>query len=188
MIRLIRFVLKRFFVMIGPARKGEAVLPLVQRRVLFLSTGNAARSLMAEALLNAKGSDRYTAKSAGFAPVPAVPAATLHWLAAAGLSTQGLRSKSWDEYVACAAFMPMDVVVTLSEEARLYAPVFPNDPVRVHWALDDPLGAPRAEMQEWKFRKCLSVLDTRLSALVRGRVPASSAELYLQLKDLSMVI
>lgn len=163
-------------------------MPQVQRRVLFLSTGNAARSLIAEALLNAKGSDRYTAKSAGFAPLPEVPAETLQLLASAGLETSALRSKSWDEYVACASFMPMDVIVTLSEEARLYAPVFPHNPVRVHWAIDDPLGAPRADMREWKFRKCLSVLDTRLSALVRGRLPASLDELYLQLKDLSMVI
>lgn len=163
-------------------------MTFVQRRVLFLSTGNAARSLIAEALLNAKGSDRYTAKSAGLAPWPSVPDETLALLAGAGLKTDGLRSKSWDEYVACASFMPMDIVVTLSEEARLYAPVFPNKPLQVHWAIDDPLAASQADRREWKYRKCLAVLDARLSALVRGRPPLSRDELYLQLKDLSMVV
>lgn len=157
-------------------------------RVLFLSTGNAARSLIAEALLNAKGSERLTAKSAGFAPLKMVPETTFALLRGAGVPTARLYPKSWDAYVALGASMPIDIVVTLSEEARLYAPDFPGHPVRVHWAVDDPLGSAQLDRREWKYRKCLSTLEARISALVRTRPPASRDELILQLKDLSMVV
>ena len=156
--------------------------------VLFLSTGNAARSLMAEALLNAKGSERYTARSAGFAPLPAVNTETMALLQAAGLATPNLHTKGWNEFLAANHILPVDVIVTLSEEARLNCPVWPGDPVRVHWAVDDPLGAERADVREWKFRKCFATLETRVNTLVRSKLTRDPGELFMQLKDIGMVV
>ena len=157
-------------------------------RVLFLSTGNAARSLLAEALLNAKGSDRFTARSAGFKPLPEIQPETLALLKAHGITTNGLHTKGWNEFLLAASFLPTDVIVTLSEEARINCPVWPNNPVKVHWAVDDPLGAERLDVREWKFRKCFSTLDTRITTLVRSRLPATPSALFMQLKDIGMVV
>ncbi len=156
--------------------------------VLFLSTGNAARSLMAEALLNARGSDRFTARSAGYRPLPEVHPETFAILKAEGLPTESLHTKGWGEFLASAHILNVDVIVTLSEEAKLYCPAWPGEPVRVHWTLDDPLGAERADVREWKFRKSFSTLQTRIEALVRGKRPQTSSELFLQLKDIGMVV
>ena len=156
--------------------------------ILFLSTGNAARSLMAEALLNAKGSDRFTARSAGYQPLPAPHPDTLALLEAEGFRTESLHTKGWGEFLASAHILKVDVIVTLSEEARLNCPVWPDDPVKVHWTLDDPLGADRADVREWKFRKSFSTLESRINALVRGKLPQTPSELFLQLKDIGMVV
>lgn len=156
--------------------------------VLFLSSGNAARSLMAEALLNAKGSERYTARSAGFCPLPAVSAETLALLRTNGLATDNIHTKGWSEFLASNHILPVDVIVTLSEEARLNCPVWPGEPVRVHWAVDDPLGADRADVREWKFRKCFATLETRVNTLVRSKITHTPGELFMQLKDIGMVV
>lgn len=156
--------------------------------VLFLSTGNAGRSLMAEALLNAKESNRYVARSAGFNPLPAVNPETLALLQGARLSTQNLRPKGWNEFLSANHIVPVDVIVTLSEEARLNCPVWPGDPVRVHWAVDDPLGAERADVREWKFRKCFATLEARVNTLVRSKITQTPGELFMQLKNIGMVV
>ncbi len=155
---------------------------------LFLSTGNAARSIIAEALINAKGSDRFTARSAGYRPLPEIHPETLSLLKEEGLLTSNLHTKGWGEFLASAHIVKVDVIVTLSEEARLNSPVWPNDPVKVHWAVDDPLGAERPDVREWKFRKCFATLEARVNTLVRGRLPQTPGELFLQLKDIGMVV
>jgi protein-tyrosine-phosphatase len=157
-------------------------------QVLFLSTGNAARSLIAEALLNARHSDRFQARSAGAAPLDVPNPEAMALLRAAGLDTARLLPKGWETYLSAASFLKIDVIVTLSEEARARCPIWPGSPVRVHWTVDDPLGAARPEVREWKFRKCFATLDTRIGALLRGRAPQSASELYLQLMDLGMVV
>ena len=157
-------------------------------RILFLSTGNAARSVMAEALLNGKGSDRFTARSAGFRPLPAVHAETLALLAAQGIATDGLHTKGWGEFLLAASLVPIDVIVTLSEEARVQCPAWPGNPVKVHWAVDDPLGAARADVREWKFRKCFGTLEARIATLVRSRRTPTPGELFMQLKEIGMVV
>jgi len=157
--------------------------------VLFLSTGNAARSLLAEALLRAKGGIRFIARSAGSRPLVAAHSQTLALLQAEGLSIEGLHAKSWGEFLASAHLMRIDVIVTLSEEARVNCPVpWPSDPVRVHWPVDDPLSANKADVMEWKFRKCFATLENRITTLVRNRAAQSPAELLLQLKDIAMVV
>ena len=156
--------------------------------VLFLSTGNAARSLIAEALLNAKGSDRFTARSAGYKPLAEIHPETLALLRDEGLATENLHTKGWGEFLASAHILRVDVIVTLSEEARLNCPPWPGEPVKVHWTVDDPLGAERADVREWKFRKCFSTLEARVNTLVRSKLPQTPGELFLQLKDIGMVV
>src|ERR1700761_3880574 len=99
--------------------------------VLFLSTGNAARSILAEAILRELGSDRFNARSAGFKPLNDVNPHTLALLASEGISINNLHCKGWGEFLASAHVIQMDVIVTLSEEAKVNCPVWPGDPVRV---------------------------------------------------------
>lgn len=156
--------------------------------VLFLSSGNAARSLIAEALLNAKGSDRFSARSAGYKPLSEVHPEALALLRGAGFAPDSLHTKGWGEFLASAHIVKVDVIVTLSEEARLYCPAWPGNPVKVHWIVDDPLGADRADVREWKFRKCFSTLEARVNTLARSKLPQTPGELFLQLKDIGMVV
>ena len=156
--------------------------------VLFLSTGNAARSILAEAILKAKGSARFTARSAGFSPLASVHHQTLALLRGEGFAVEGLHSKGWGEFLASAHVLKIDVIVTLSEEARMRCPEWPGNPVRVHWPVDDPLAAEKADVMEWKFRKCFATLETRVAALLKTRVAQSPMELLLQLKDIGMVV
>lgn len=157
--------------------------------VLFLSTGNGARSIMAEAILNSKGSDRIVARSAGLKPFTGVHPEVLALLTDAGIATEGLHSKGWQEFQAAARLVPVDVIVTLSEEARQQCPAnWPGQPVRVHWAVDDPLAAERADIREWKFRKCFATLEARINALVKSRLTGVPDELLMKFKDLGMVV
>ena len=157
--------------------------------VLFLSTGNAARSIIAEAILRNRRSDRFTARSAGFRPQHAVDPQTLDLLRAAQIPIEGLHAKGWHEFLAAAQIVPIDVIVTLSEEARQNYPAsWPGSPVRVHWAVDDPLNATKEEVREWKFRKCFATLESRIAALLKTRPAAGASELLLQLKDIGMVV
>lgn len=157
--------------------------------VLFVSTGNAARSLIAETILNGKNSEQYRARSAGVAPVEEVHPETKVLLELAGYETRKLHPKKWQDFYAAQSLVPVDVIVTLSPEAQRDLPkVWPGNPLRVHWTLDDPLGADRADVREWKFRKCFSVLENRISTLVRARPAASADQLWLRLKDIGMVV
>ena len=156
--------------------------------VLFLSTGNSARSIIAEAILRQKGSSRYNARSAGFKPLSEVNPETLSLLKSAGIETCGLHTKCWDEFLAASHIVPIDVIVTLSEEARTNCPVWPGNPVRVHWPVDAPLSIDKTDMREWKFRKCFATLENRISAFVKSRTAQTPSELLLQLKDIGLVV
>src|SRR5262249_3238580 len=138
--------------------------------VLFLSSGNAARSILAEALLKQKGGDRFQARSAGYRSSAEVHPRTLALLQAEGIPADGLHSKGWSEFLAAAHVLKIDVIVTLSEEARQNCPAWLGNPVRVHWTVDDPLSADKEDMIEWKFRKCFATLEARIAALVKSRI------------------
>jgi arsenate reductase len=156
--------------------------------ILFVSSGNAARSILAEAILRQKGSARFQARSAGYKPLAHIHSHALQLLSAEGIGIDGLHTKGWNEFFAAARIIKIEVIVTLSEDARQNIPTWPGDPVRVHWAVDDPLSAEKADVMEWKFRKCLNTLEARIDALVRTRVAASPCELFLQMKDIGMVV
>jgi len=156
--------------------------------VLFLSTGNAARSILAEALLREKGGERFNARSAGQRPLTDVNPHTLALLASEGISINNLHSKGWGEFLASAHVMKIDVIVTLSEEALANCPVWPGDPVRVHWTVDDPLAAEKSDVMEWKFKKCFATLEARIGRLIKTRLARKPEELLLQLKEIGVVV
>ena len=108
------------------------------RNVLFLCTGNSARSILAEAILRHHGGGRYRAFSAGSMPAGTPNPAAIATLEAHGLDHSFARSKSWDEFVGDAA-APMDLVVTVcANAAGEVCPVWPGHPYTVHWGVEDP--------------------------------------------------
>jgi arsenate reductase len=129
-------------------------------RVLFVCTGNSARSQMAEAVLRELGGDRFEVFSAGTHPRGVHPM-TLQVLAEAGVSAAGLRSKSVTEFLD----QRFDLVVTVCDRAREACPVFPSAGEQVHWGFDDPAEVEGTEEQRLEaFRRVLGEITMRLRA------------------------
>ncbi len=140
------------------------------KRVLFLCTGNSARSLIAECLLERLGNGRFAACSAGSRPKSAPHPQTLALLRELGYETENLRSKSWDEFAAPRA-PSLDLVVTVCAGAAGEAcPVFPGAPTRLHWSIDDPAAVHGSEATvRAAFRRTHDELERHIAALVRAR-------------------
>ena len=132
--------------------------------VLFLCTGNSARSIIAEAILNRKGSPNFTACSAGSHPKGAVHPAALRLLGAANFPTAALRSKPWDEFAKPAA-PPLDFVFTVCDNAAgEVCPIWPGQPMTAHWGIPDPAAAEGTPEQiNQAFRDAFVHLDRRIS-------------------------
>jgi arsenate reductase (thioredoxin) len=131
--------------------------------VLFLCTGNSARSIMAEAILNRVGRSTFTAYSAGSHPTGAVRPEALKELEAAHISVDGLRSKSWDEFARPGA-PGMDFVFTVCDNAaKEICPVWPGQPMTAHWGVRDPAAVQgnAAEIAR-AFRAAFVTLDRRI--------------------------
>ena len=131
--------------------------------VLFLCTGNSARSIMAEAILNQKGQRNFTAYSAGSHPTGAVRPEALRQLEAAHLPILGLRSKSWDEFAKPDA-PRLDFVFTVCDNAaNEVCPVWPGQPMTAHWGVSDPAAVQGTREQvEKAFRDAFFLLDRRI--------------------------
>jgi len=131
--------------------------------VLFLCTGNSARSILAETCLNAEGKGRFRAYSAGSHPTGTVNPHAIALLKQLGLSTDGLRSKSWDEFAVPGA-PQMDFVFTVCDNAAgEICPVWPGQPVTAHWGVPDPAVAEGTEAEKMQaFREAFRLLQTRI--------------------------
>ncbi len=150
-------------------------------RVLFICTANSARSILAEATLNALGHPRFEAYSAGSQPRGQVHPLTLTTLYAAGLPSDGLSSKSWDHFTGPGA-QALDIVITLCDRAaREPCPVWFGNFVRSHWGLPDP-AALQGNEDGWPaaFRHTLQHITKRLQALLAIPVETMSSARLLQ--------
>lgn len=132
--------------------------------VIFICTGNSARSIMAEAILNHKGSPTFTAYSAGSHPAGAVRPAAIEQLQSAGLSVEHLRSKSWDEFSRPDAPI-LDFVFTVCDNAaNETCPVWSGQPVTAHWGVPDPATVEgTSEEIRRAYSQAFAALDRRIS-------------------------
>jgi arsenate reductase len=132
--------------------------------VLFLCTGNSARSILAEAYLNAAGKGRFAAYSAGSHPTGQVNPFALELLHKNRLSTEGARSKSWDEFARPDA-PKLDFVFTVCDQAAgETCPVWPGQPMTAHWGINDPAAVQGDdEVKRKAFFRAFSELTTRIS-------------------------
>ncbi len=131
--------------------------------VLFLCTGNSARSIMAEVLLNQKGGGRFRAFSAGSHPKGQVHPLAIETLRRMNLPVEGLRSKSWDEFSGPNA-PKMDFVFTVcGRAAKETCPIWPGQPLTAHWGVDDPAAVEGTREDQLRaFRRAMSELDARI--------------------------
>jgi len=154
--------------------------------VLFLCTGNSARSVMAEVLLNTLGEGRFRAYSAGSHPAGKVNPYTLELLESNGHSIEGLRSKSWDEFARPDA-PQMDFVITVCDNAAgEVCPIWPGQPMSAHWGFQDPaaLDAPDEEKRRL-FRTVFQQIANRLRVFLS--LPIASLDrlsLHQKVKDI----
>jgi arsenate reductase (thioredoxin) len=136
----------------------------VRYNVLFLCTGNSARSIMAEAIMNHKGRPNFKAYSAGSHPSGTVRPEALRQLESAHLPAEGLRSKNWDEFAKPNA-PTLDFVFTVCDNAaKEVCPIWPGQPMTAHWGVADPAAVHgTSEQIERAFRDAFFMLDRRIS-------------------------
>jgi arsenate reductase len=135
--------------------------------VLFLCTGNSARSILAEAYLNSAGKGRFVAYSAGSHPAGKVNPYAIGLLEKNRLPTQGLRSKNWDEFAVPNA-PKMDFVFTVCDNAAgEVCPLWPGQPMTAHWGIADPAAVVGSEEAKRKaFLRAFTELSTRINLLL----------------------
>ena len=155
--------------------------------VLFLCTGNSARSIMAEALLNRDGAGKFHALSAGSFPKGAVHPMALDVLKGLGFETAGMRSKSWDEFTQPGA-PALDFIFTVCDNAAgETCPIWPGKPVTAHWGIEDP-AAVEGEGQREAFLAAFGRLERRIAHLLALPIERmEEVELKLRLGEIGEV-
>ena len=151
-------------------------MPVPPINVLFLCTGNSARSILSEALLNRLGEGDYRAFSAGSRPVGAVNPGALDMLNSLGYPTKSLRSKSWDEFAAADAPVMDHVITVCNKAAGESCPVWPGSPASEHWDIADPagIGSNDAERRE-AFETAYRMLETRIMRFLENAQRANDS-------------
>ena len=154
--------------------------------VLFLCTGNSARSIMAEAILNWKGRPNFTAYSAGSHPSGTVRPEALRQLEAAHVPAQSARSKPWEEFSRPDA-PKLDFVITVCDNAaKEVCPVWPGQPISAHWGVPDPAAFEGSEEEIAKaFRDAFFMLDRRISLFLC--LPLASLDRLALKKELDSI-
>jgi arsenate reductase (thioredoxin) len=154
--------------------------------VLFLCTGNSARSIMAEAILNRLGAGKFHAYSAGSHPTGKVNPLALNLLRKMNYDVSKLRSKSWDEFATTSA-PKFDFVFTVCDDAAAEAcPVWPGQPMTAHWGVPDPAKATGTEAEKaFAFDDCFRMLNQRIGIFVS--LPLSSLSMLSLQKELDAI-
>jgi arsenate reductase len=154
--------------------------------VLFLCTGNSARSILAEAILNHEGNGRFRAFSAGSHPRGQVHSMALETLAYCHLPTEGYRSKDWQEFAEPGA-PPLDFVFTVCDNAAgEVCPVWPGQPMTAHWGIEDP-AAVEAPEQARAFQQAFFYLQRRIRLFLALPIEAiDRLSLHSKLKDIGL--
>jgi arsenate reductase len=154
--------------------------------VLFLCTGNSARSIMAEAILNRKGKPTFTAYSAGSQPTGMVRPEALKLLELAKLPTEAMRSKSWEEFSKPDAPRLHFVFTVCDNAAAEVCPVWPGQPMTAHWGVPDPAGVKGTpEVIEEAFRDAFMILDRRINLFLS--LPLASLDSLVIKKEIDRI-
>jgi arsenate reductase (thioredoxin) len=154
--------------------------------VLFLCTGNSARSIMAEAILNQKGKPNFTAYSAGSQATGRVRPEAIRQLQTARLPTENLRSKNWDEFAQPGAPQMNFVITVCDNAAKEVCPVWPGQPMTAHWGVPDPAAvAGTPEQIERAFRDAYMMLERRISLFLS--LPLASLDKLALQKEIDRI-
>jgi arsenate reductase (thioredoxin) len=154
--------------------------------VLFLCTGNSARSIMAEAILNHRGRGRFAAYSAGSHPGGTMNPQALRQLELSHLSTDGLRSKSWDEFAKAGAPTMNFVFTVCDNAAKEVCPIWPGQPLTAHWGVPDPAAVEGSISQvERAFREAFVTLDRRIGLFLS--LPMKSLDALALKKEIDRI-
>lgn len=154
--------------------------------VLFLCTGNSARSIMAEAILNQKGRPSFTAYSAGSHATGVIRPEALKQLENAHVSTKGLRSKNWDEFAKPGAQELNFVFTVCDNAAQEVCPLWPGQPMTAHWGVPDPAAVTGNPAQiERAFRDAFVMLDRRIALFLS--LPLASLDKLALKKEIDRI-
>ena len=154
--------------------------------VLFLCTGNSARSIMAEAILNGKGKPFFTGYSAGSHPSGVVRPEALKLIEMAHLPKQALRSKSWEEFAKLGAPQMSFVFTVCDNAAQEMCPVWPGQPMTAHWGVPDPAVVQGSREQvERAFHQAYLILERRISLFLS--LPLASLDKLAIQKEISRI-
>jgi arsenate reductase len=156
--------------------------------VLFLCTGNSARSVLAEAYLNHRGRGRFRAHSAGSHPTGKINPCAIELLDRLQIPSEGLRSKAWDEFAEAGA-PPLDFVITVCDNAAgEVCPIWPGQPMTAHWGVPDPAHVEGTLERATAFREAFRLLSRRIDLLTN--LPVASLDqmaLRKEVRDIGRV-